>query len=52
MLCGGVATLDNFSLGGLALVDLPGYEELTALPPPDKTAEANPHVIIGELQDI
>ena len=34
------------------LVDLPGYEELTALPPPDKTAEANPHVIIGELQNI
>lgn len=31
------------------LVDLPGYEELTALPPRDETAETNPHVIIGEL---
>ncbi|PIL34654.1 hypothetical protein GSI_03433 [Ganoderma sinense ZZ0214-1] len=28
------------------LVDLPGHEELTALPPRDETADANPHVII------
>lgn len=31
------------------LVDLPGHEELTTLPPKDETAETNPHVIIGEL---
>ena len=34
------------------LGDLPGYEELSALPPPDQTAETNPHVIIGELRNL